>query len=312
MFLSLKKTTVIALMTLLFFSSCQKDPVVENNTSKQITEGFVLDADTLGILTTTKVADTYVHLYHSTSGAQVNSYAIESRNKIVIVDALHFQSRGEEMRNFANFLEKDIERVLVSHAHADHYMALGNFKDLPTYATSDAITNIANEGEATRLFRISLGEPFLSEYPDSVTIPENVVETSFTVDDIKYETFNFINTEAKDQMLLKIPSLKMIHTADLVTIGGHQILIDPEQIINAIQYIKALEGEGYTTLLTGHNGMEDMSVLDPVLQYLYTAKSILDTNPTAADYQTQIEAAYPSYGDASFVVLLMDNAGAFN
>ena len=61
-----------------------------------------------------------------------------------------------------------------------------------------------------------------------------------------------------------------------------------------------------------NNGMENMSVLDDVLQYLNTAKSILDTNPTAADYQSQIEAAYPSYGDASFVVLLMDNAGVFN
>lgn len=312
MFLNAKKITAIALTSLFFFSSCQKDPTVKTNTSKQITEGFTLDTDSLGIITTQKVEDTYVHLYHSTSGAQVNSYAIESFDKIIVLDALHFDSRGKEMRNFANFLAKDIERVIVSHAHADHYMALGNFKDLPTYATAQAITNITNEGEATRLFRISLGQPFIAEYPSTVTIPKNAIESSFTVDGIYYETFNFVNTEANDQMILKIPALKMIHTADLVTIGEHQILIDPEQIINAIQYLMSLEAEGYNTLLTGHNGIEKMSVLNASLQYLHVAKTILDTNPTATSYQTQIEAAYPSYGDASFVVMLMNNAGAFN
>ncbi len=293
----------------LLFTACQKEELP--NVSKQITEGFQLDSLNLGTLNSRKINDTYIHLYHGTDLAEVNSYAIETTNKIVVIDALHFQSRANEMRNFINFLGKDITRVIISHSHADHYMGLGAFSDLPTYATSEAIANINNEGENARLFRLSLGQPFTSEYPSSVTIPQNTLENKFSIDNIDYEIEKFTNTEAKDEIFLKIPSLNVVCTADLISVQKHKIIIDASQYITALEQLKTLENDGYNILLTGHNGFESFAIIDDNLNYLRAAKQILDTNPTATSYQAQIEAAFPSYGDASFIVQLMSLEGVF-
>lgn len=246
---------ISCLLVLISPMSAYADNADTNTVSKQITEGFPLDTNHLGTLETLRVNDVYIHLYHGTDMAGVNSYVIETAHKLIVLDAQHFKSQGAEVRKFIDFLEKDVERVIVSHAHADHFMALGNFADLPTFSTGETKIIIENEGDGVRRARLAMGEPFASEYPDSVAIPTNVLEASFSVDGVDYEVSNYTNTEAKDQLVLTIPSIHAVFTSDLIIENVHLMFIDADAYIDTLNTIKSLNDTGYTRIMTGHGSL---------------------------------------------------------
>ena len=60
-------------------------------------------------------------------GEMVNSIIIESSNKLVIIDVPLLRPYSKTLREYANQLGKLIDRVIITHAHPDHWASLEDY-----------------------------------------------------------------------------------------------------------------------------------------------------------------------------------------
>jgi glyoxylase-like metal-dependent hydrolase (beta-lactamase superfamily II) len=105
----------------------------------------------------------------------VNAYLIESPTEIVAVDATLGQSDGRRLRQRAEQSGKPLAGVVVTHAHPDHYGALGALVeglDVPIYAVGGVIDIIRrDDAEKERILR----PMFADEWALTRTFPTHPV-----------------------------------------------------------------------------------------------------------------------------------------
>ena len=76
-----------------------------------------------------------VHTYTSPeTGYQVNTQIIETEKHLVIIDTQFLIKSAEEVFNFAKKIGKPIARVIVTHAHPDHWFGNSIFAGYDIYA----------------------------------------------------------------------------------------------------------------------------------------------------------------------------------
>lgn len=76
-----------------------------------------------------------VHTYTAPeAGYLVNSQIIETEKHILIIDTQFLIKSAEEVFNFAKKIGKPIARVIVTHAHPDHWFGNSIFADCDIFA----------------------------------------------------------------------------------------------------------------------------------------------------------------------------------
>ncbi len=63
----------------------------------------------------------------------VLSYIIELSSKLIIFDTQFSLLSAKEILNYAKYLNKPINRVIISHAHPDHFSGAEVFKNLTKF-----------------------------------------------------------------------------------------------------------------------------------------------------------------------------------
>src|SRR5258706_15068604 len=122
------------------------------------------------------------------------THIIESKNALVVVDGQFLAPYATQFREYADSLEKPIERLYLSHRHPDHWFGLGTaFSDMAIYALSETIDSIKEHGEESRLdHKQKLGD----FAPKTIVVPQNVAKPGVeTIDGVKYAFNRVINTE---------------------------------------------------------------------------------------------------------------------
>src|SRR5689334_9353420 len=69
-----------------------------------------------------------VHSYVSPSDSfQVTTQIIETPQRLIAIDAQYTQAYADEVVQYARSLGKPLDRLIISHAHPDHYQGAGRF-----------------------------------------------------------------------------------------------------------------------------------------------------------------------------------------
>ncbi len=233
-------------------------------------------------------SDMTLHAYTSApeTGVGNGTYIIESANGLVVIDTHFAPETSADFRAYIDSIGKPIDRLIVTHEHTDHISGLTNaFADLLpiAYAPAESITHIADE----------IG----------VTVPNAIVAGSEMIDGITYDFQLFVDAEAEEQVLIKLPDYGVIGMGDLLYTDFHAVLSrnfnNWLMILNDVQNMDA-----YALYLPGHGMPADAAGLQAAIDYLGAAQVIYADNATYEGFQNELIAAYPDYAGQFFFSLM--------
>src|SRR6266850_2131815 len=248
-----------------------------------------------------------VHTYVSPrDGWLVTTPIIEGPEKLVIFDGQLLNAYAEEVAAYAHSLRKPVERIIVSHAHADHWAGLDvlsrEFADAQISALPTVSTQIRAGGET---MLAGLRGLFGDAITRRVTVPNgNIRLGADTIAGARCEIRELTDVESDTQVLILLPDQKVMMAFDTIysatdhvpTLAGHF-----EHWLAVLEDLKTI-GD-YDEIVIGHNAPTDRSAIDTTAAYLHKAKQIHANSKDAASYADNLKAAFPNRAMPEFVDL---------
>jgi glyoxylase-like metal-dependent hydrolase (beta-lactamase superfamily II) len=142
------------------------------------------------------------------------THIIESKKKLVVIDAQFLVPYAKKFRDYANGLNKPIDRVYLSHRHPDHWFGLApGFSDTDIYALQETMDyfkplpgQATSQAEAARQDHL----PKMGDLaPDTVLVPQNTVTTPSedTIDGVKYRFDKVVDAEIDFLLTISLPEV---------------------------------------------------------------------------------------------------------
>jgi hypothetical protein len=248
-----------------------------------------------------------IHSYLSPAdGLQVNTQMIEGPTAVVIFDGQLLLPYADEVASYAQTLGKPVDRIILSHAHTDHWSGLQvlteRFPDARVFALDGVADQVRVRGPA-RLD--SLRRIYGDKVATKVTVPtETITEGLQRIDGVTYDFKRFVDAESDLQLAALLPEQKVLMAFDLVfspdehafTVVDH---FDHWMII--LESLKTLQG--YDTITIGHDTPVHRSAIDSTITYVKRAKEIHAASANAKTYSDSLKAAFPDLQQAGFVDL---------
>jgi glyoxylase-like metal-dependent hydrolase (beta-lactamase superfamily II) len=235
----------------------------------------VLDKGTVRIHSYMSPADTF----HTTT------QLIETPARIIAIDAQLLPAYADEAVPYAKGLGKPIDRLIVTHAHPDHYNGASRF-GVPVHALARVSEQIVARGDS----RLPTGRliPLAEFTPDVALVPGTEV-----IDGVTFVFEAVSGGEAADELLIKLPEQGVLIAQDLVYHDVH-LYLGNNDITGWQQLVDALASEsGYDTILAGHGTPTGPEVYEDIRRYLADARELLGDDGDA--YKKAIVDKYPGH-----------------
>src|ERR1700726_3612189 len=248
-----------------------------------------------------------IHSYLSpTDGLQVNTQMIEGPNAVVIFDSQLLLPYAGEVASYVQTLGKPVDRIILSHAHTDHWGGLQVLTERFPDSRVFALDGIADQVRARGPARLDgLRRTYGDKVSTKVTVPtETITEGPQRIDGVTYDFKRFVDGESDLQLGALLPDEKVLMAFDLVfspnqhafTGGNH---FDHWLIV--LESLKALQG--YDRIVIGHANPVDRSAIDSTTTYVKRAQEIHAASADAKTYSENLKATFPDLQQAGFVDL---------
>jgi len=261
----------------------------------------------MGTILVNQFGPVKIHSYLSPAeGLQVNTQMIEGPNAIVIFDGQLLLPYAGEVASYVKTIGKPVDRIILSHAHTDHWGGLQvlteRFPGVRLFAL-DGVADQIRAGGPARLER--LRRNYGDKAAAKVTVPTaTITEGLQRIDGVTYDFKRFVDAESDLQLAALLPEQKVLMAFDLVYspkqhafTGGNHF----DQWIIILETLKALQG--YDTIIIGHDTPVDRSAIDSTMTYVKRAKAIHSVSADAKTYSESLKAAFPDLRLAGFVDL---------
>ena len=148
---------------------------------------------------------------------------IETEKHLVIIDTQFLKKSAEEVFNFTKKIGKPIARVIVTHAHPDHWFGNSIFADYDIYA----LPQVKKDMEKDAVTAFERNKPHLGELiGDKAVLPNKILENEFSIDGVDFKVIKVRNTEANLLALIEIESEKILFSSDLVCGKMHMYIAE--------------------------------------------------------------------------------------
>lgn len=226
------------------------------------------------------------------------TYIVEGPEELVLIDGQLMVPYARQFRSYADSLGKKINRLYLSHDHADHFFGLGaGFDDLDIYALPESIRYIEEEGEALRAHS---AEIYGDAVPKSLVVPRKIAQAgTVVIDSVTWEIVSFSEAETGEQLAFKLPDLGIYIVQDLIYSGSH--LYITRYFDHWIDILKGFLESEYELFLPGHGGPADKKEIRANIEYLEKAREIFDTNPAPEEFKSAMLAAFPQRGGEGII-----------
>ena len=246
-----------------------------------------------------------IHSYLSPAdGLQVNTQMIEGPNAVVIFDGQLLLPYADEVASYVQMLGKPVDRIILSHAHTDHWGGLQVLTERFPDARVFALDGIADQVRARGAARLDgLRRTYGDKAAAKVTVPtETITEGPQLIDGVTYDFKRFVDAESDSQLAALLPEQKVLMAFDLV-FSPHQHAFTGANHFDhwmfVLESLKVLEG--YDVITIGHDRPVDRSAIDSTMTYVKRAKAIHSVSADAKTYSESLKAAFPDRRLASVV-----------
>src|SRR5271154_5870629 len=189
-----------------------------------------------------------IHSYLSPAdGFHVNTQMIEGPTAVVIFDGQLLLPYADEVASYVQTLGKPVDRIILSHAHTDHWSGLQvlteRFPDARVFALDGIADQLRARGQA-RLdsFRPIYGDRIATE----VTVPTEIIAEGVQwIDGITYDFKRFVDAESDFQLAALLPEQNVLMAFDLVFSPNQHAFTGANHFdhwVIVLESLKALQG----------------------------------------------------------------------
>src|ERR1700726_432868 len=167
----------------------------------------------MGAILVSQFGPVKIHSYLSPAdGFQVNSQMIEGPTAVVIFDGQLLLPYADEVASYAQTLGKPVDRIILSHAHTDHWAGLQVLSRRFPGARVFALDGIADQLRARGAARLdSLRRIYGDRIATEVTVPtETITEGLQRIDGVPYDFKRLVDAEADLQLAALLPEQKVL------------------------------------------------------------------------------------------------------
>ena len=261
----------------------------------------------MGAILVNQFGSVKIHSYLSPAdGLRVNTQMIEGPTAVVIFDGQLLLTYADEVASYVQTLGKPVDRIILSHAHTDHWAGLQVLTERFPSARVFALKGIAEQVRANGPARLDrLGRTYGDRAATMVTIPtETISEGLQRIDGVAYDFKRFINAESDLQLAVLLPEQKVLMAFDLVFSPNQHAFTGSNHFDHWMIVLESLKAlQGYDTIIIGHDTPVDRSAIDSTMTYVKRAKEIHAASADAKTYSASLKAAFPDRQLAGFVDL---------
>jgi glyoxylase-like metal-dependent hydrolase (beta-lactamase superfamily II) len=228
-----------------------------------------------------------VHSYMAPDDSlNVTTQLIETPARIVAVDAQYALGYADEVVAYAKGLGKPLDRLIITHAHPDHFHGAARF-GVPVHALSAVRDQIAAQGDAQ--------DPTGTVIPVAdITPTVDITPGTEVIDGVPFVFEAVSGGEAADELVIKLPEQGVLVAQDLVYHDTH-LFLGNNDIAGWQRAVDTLAAdESYDTILAGHGLPAGPEVYAELRRYLADARELLGDDGEA--YKKAILERYPAYG----------------
>lgn len=119
-----------------------------------------------------------IHRYTKPGPGSVNSYIVEGRESLTLIDTQRTLVEARELLALVRSIGKPLESIVLTHEHPDHVggaaLFLAEFPGIPLWASPDTLQYIETEGpRLVRLMKQFFGKEFVDDIPRPTRLFQN-------------------------------------------------------------------------------------------------------------------------------------------
>jgi glyoxylase-like metal-dependent hydrolase (beta-lactamase superfamily II) len=287
-------------------AAAERNPELAQNNSAPGTKDAVAPGR-MGAILVNQFGPVKIHSYLSPAdGLQVNTQMIEGPNAVVIFDGQLLLPYAAEAASYAQTLGKPLDRIILSHAHTDHWGGLQVLTEHFPRARVFALDGIADQVRTRGPARLDgLRRTYGDKAATKITVPtETITEGPQQIDGITYDFKRFVDAESDLQLAALLPEQKVLMAFDLVFSPNQHAFTGANHFDHWMRVLESLKAlEGYDTIIIGHDTPVDRSAIDTTMTYVKRAKEIHAASADAKTYSENLKAAFPGLQQGGFVDL---------
>src|SRR6201993_3268280 len=259
----------------------------------------------MGAILVRQFGPVQIHSYLSPAdGFQVNTQMIEGPTAVVIFDGQLLLPYADEVASYVQTLGKPVDRIILSHAHTDHWSGLQVLTERFPGARVFALDGVGDQLRARGQARLDSFRPIYGDrIATKVTAPtETITEGRQRIDGITYDFKRFVDAESDLQLATLLPEQKVLMAFDLVFSPNQHAFTVVDHFDHWMTVLESLRAlQGYDTITIGHDTPVHRSAIDSTITYVKRAKEIHGASADAKTYSESLKAAFPDRQLASVV-----------
>src|SRR5712675_2866628 len=223
----------------------------------------------MGAILVSQFGPVKIHSYLSPAeGLHVNTQIVEGPTAIVIFDGQLLLPYADEVASYVQTLGKPVDRIILSHAHTDHWAGLQvlteRFPDARVFAL-DGIADQVRAGGPARLD--GLRRIYGDKAATKVTVPkETITEGLQRIDGVTYDFKRFVDAESDLQLAALLPDQKVLMAFDLVFSPNEHAFTVVDHFDHWMVVLESLKAlEGYDIMTIGHDTPVLRSAIDSTI-----------------------------------------------
>src|SRR3984893_3216418 len=261
----------------------------------------------MGTVLVSQFGPVKIHSYLSPlDGFHVNTQMIEGPTAVVMFDGQLLLPYADEVASYVRGLGKPVDRIILSHAHTDHWGGLQILTERFPDARVFALDGIADQVRVRGPARLDgLRRTYGDKAATKVTVPtETITEGLQRIDGVTYDFKRFVDAESDLQLAALLPEQRVLMAFDLVFSPNQHAFTGANHFDHWMIVLESLKAlQGYDTITIGHDTPVHRSAIDSTITYVKRAKEIHAASADAKTYSESLKAAFPDLQHAEWVDL---------